>query len=152
MQSDIHCDLMARCRVTDAIFGATSHSFCVNQSSGNITELPEYKTHLLEICLNLLWNRMGKNMPGLGSGFGNSCAEQGSVGHVNELFSETPAGPLGVGSIGFCPAVLALWLLCEWILGSGVSISWDLPLCRLVGSSLCACDFTTAKTCRFRCL
>lgn len=47
-------------------------------------------------------------MPGLGSGFGNSCAEQGSVGHVNELFSETTAGPVGVGSIGFSAAVLAL--------------------------------------------
>lgn len=117
LQLGIQCALMVKCRVTDAILGATSHGFCVNQSSGNITALPEYKTHLLEICFNLLWNRMGKNMPGLGSGSGNSCAGGGSVGHVNELFSETPAGPGWAGSTGFSPAVLALWLLCEWILG-----------------------------------
>lgn len=43
-------------------------------------------------------------MPGLGSGCGNSCAEQG----VNELFSETPAAPLGAGSGGFSPALLAV--------------------------------------------
>lgn len=62
LQLEIHPDLMVRCRVADAIFGSTSYSFCVNQSSGNITKLLDYKMHLLEICLSLLWNRMGKTV------------------------------------------------------------------------------------------
>lgn len=146
MQLGIHSALMAWCRITDAIFGATSPSFCVNQSSGNITELPEHKTHLLEISFNLSWNRMGKNLSGLGSGSGSGCAA-GGVWAMWMSPLGNPSSALGVGSIGFSPALLPL----GWV-SSGVSLSWDLPLCRLLGTSLGLCDFTTSKPCRFCCL
>lgn len=102
---------MAGCRVTDAIFGATSHSFCVNQSSGNITELPEYKTHLLEISFNLLWNRMGKNMPGLGSGSGNSCAEQGVWAMWMSPFQKPQQTHLELGPLA---SLQLFWLSDSW--------------------------------------
>ncbi|XP_040505436.1 protein kinase C alpha type isoform X5 [Gallus gallus] len=54
---------LVRRRGTDAVLGSTSVSFCVNQPSGNITKLLEYKMHLLEICLSLLCNRMGRTLP-----------------------------------------------------------------------------------------
>lgn len=57
-------------------------------------------------------------MPGLGIGSGNSCAARGSVGHVNEPFSETPAGPLEVGPL----ASLQLF----WLLGCWLSEFWAL--------------------------
>lgn len=74
----------------------------------------EYKTLLLEISFNLLWNRTGKNMSGLGSGSGASCAAQGGVGHVNELFSEPPCSWVHwlLSSCSGC------WVSELWALGS----------------------------------
>lgn len=134
-QSEIHSDLMVRCRVTDAAFGSTSSSFCVNQSSGNITKLLEYKTHLLEICLSLLWNKMGETLLG-GSCFSTSFAGWQIVVHVRSS-SETWADLFGVGLLWLLSNCFVLWQSPQWILWfARVSISLKSACVRGEGQEL----------------
>lgn len=86
----------------------------------------EYKTLLLEISFNLLWNRTGKNMSGLGSGSGASCAAQGLWAMWMSSFQNPPA----LGSIGFSPAALALGGvnsgICPWWAAAWVCVTSQL--------------------------
>lgn len=72
-------------------------------------------------------------MPGLGIGSGNSCAAPGSVGHVNELFPETPAVHLELGLL----ASLQLF----WLSGCWLSEFWALGFlsAEICPSAGCVC-------------
>lgn len=126
---------MERCRVADAIFGSTSSGFCINQSSGNITKLLEYKTHLLEICLSLLWNRMGKTLLEWGVALEAAVLDNEVWAVWMSSFQKSRQTRLKLGSCGFSPNVLFLWLLHKGILWFvGVFCRFGICLCASCGA------------------
>ena len=120
---------LVRRRGTDAVLGSTSVSFCVNQPSGNITKLLEYKMHLLEICLSLLCNRMGRTLPA-DTRLSAAVLGRGPRAH-GECCSEPPGAlrllvPLTIAPVS--PAVLSCFLSVGEKHWHGCPGRWGVPI------------------------